>query len=55
MMRPMRVGSTYHDDHFRALSAAEQQALSLAVRHYQAFLGKPIVLAETKHDHRSTL
>jgi len=39
---------------FRVLSEAEQQALSLAVRRYQAFLGKPIILAETKHDHRST-
>jgi hypothetical protein len=33
---------------FRALSEAEQQALSLAVRRYQAFLGKPIILAETE-------
>jgi hypothetical protein len=33
---------------FRALSAAEQQALDLAVQRYQAFLGKPIILAETE-------
>jgi hypothetical protein len=33
---------------FHALSEAEQQALDLAVQRYQAFLGKPIILAETK-------
>jgi winged helix DNA-binding protein len=33
---------------FRALSEAEQQALNLVVQRYQAFLGKPIILAETE-------
>jgi hypothetical protein len=33
---------------FRALSEPEQQALDLAVKRYRAFLGKPIVLAETE-------
>lgn len=32
-------------DLFRALDEAEQRALDLAVQRYQAFLGKPIVLA----------
>jgi len=32
-------------DPFRALSETEQWALDLAVQRYQAFLGKPIVLA----------
>ena len=32
---------------FRALSEAEQQALDLVVQRYGAFLGKPIILAET--------
>ncbi len=30
---------------FRALNEAEQQALDLAIQRYQAFLGKPIILA----------
>jgi hypothetical protein len=33
---------------FRVLSAVEQQALDLAVQRYGAFLGKPIILAETE-------
>lgn len=33
---------------FRALTEVEQQALGLAVQRYQAFLGKPITLAETE-------
>jgi hypothetical protein len=34
-------------DPFRRLTQAEQQALDLAVQRYQAFLGKPIILADT--------
>jgi hypothetical protein len=33
---------------FNALNAAEQEAVARAVQRYQAFLGKPIVLVETK-------
>jgi hypothetical protein len=33
---------------FRALSETEQQALALAQQRYSAFLGKPIVLADTE-------